>query len=105
MSVQVLSTAGAVLRSNEQVIQIFETTTALYGFPTAEQSSWAKGDVIAITLGGSTKFDGTYGIWAWNPASTAADDGVNVVLPTAFTTPDAGRWILIACECSGRGPL
>lgn len=105
MSIQILDSSGNVLRSDEQVIQIFETVGALYGYPPAENSTWAKGDVLAITLGASTKFDGTYGIWAWNAASTAANDGSTVVLPTAFTTPKAGRWILLFCECGGlRGP-
>lgn len=101
MSIKMLDGLGDTLHSDEQVIQIFETTTALYAWPPVENSTWAKGDVVAITLGGSTKWDGTYGMWAWDETSAAADNGTTVVLPTAFTTPKAGRWILVMCECGG----
>lgn len=104
MAVAILSPlTGDAVVSNEQIIQVFPTVAALELFPTAETSDWTKGDALALTLGGSTKFDGTYGLWAWDPTSTASASAT-VVLPTAFTTPKAGRWLLIFCECGGRGP-
>lgn len=100
MSIAMLDGEGNILHSDEQIIQIFETTTALYAWPPVENPLWMKGDVIAITLGGTVKWDGTYGMWAWNPASSAADNGSTVVMPSAWTSK-AGRWILIMCECGG----
>lgn len=100
MSIKILDILGATARSDEQVIQYFETTTALHAYPAVENSTWAKGDVIAVTLGNTAKFDGVYAIWAWDPTSTAVASS-SVVLPTAFTTPLPGRWIMLFCECGG----
>ena len=99
MSIQMLDPLGNVLRSDEQVIQIFPSNTELYGYPDKQNSNWAKGDVIAVTLGYQTKGDGYPSIFWWDSTSTASDDGIAVILPTAFTTPLPGRWLLAFCGC------
>ncbi len=45
--------------------------------------------------GTTTSGDGGGGVYAWNPASLADDDGLSVIKPDDKTAGQAGRWIQI----------
>lgn len=100
MGIKILNPIAEVLHTDEQIVPIFPSRADLEAFPTAENATWPKGDALAITLGRTSRFDGIYGLWAWNEDSSAVA-GVNVVLPAAFTTVPTpnGRWLRIFCEC------
>ena len=51
--------------------------------------------------GGITVADGLGGLFYWNAASTAADDGLNVIQPTGLTS--AGRYLRLSPYLSGYG--
>lgn len=51
------------------------------------------GPELALCVGGAAAFDGTYGLYAWNKDSTAADNNGTVLKPT--NTDSDGRWILV----------
>lgn len=47
-----------------------------------------------VVDGGAALGDGNGGIYTWNDASTATDDGSKVIKPTDVPPLNAGRWIL-----------
>ena len=51
-------------------------------------------NLTCITQGEITPGDGFGSVYAWNPASTAADNGLTIVNPTANT--GNGRWLAIS---------
>lgn len=61
--------------------------------PNTDNATWTA-FALALVAGSSTFLDGTFLFYVWDGTSVAADDGVNVIQPTAIT--GAGRWRLAA---------
>lgn len=61
--------------------------------PTGDTSNWSP-FALSIVGGAATFLDGTFLFYIWDGTSIAADDGLNVVQPTAIT--GAGRWRAVA---------
>jgi len=61
--------------------------------PTGDTPTWAP-FALALVGGGATFLDGTFLFYVWDGTSAAADDGINVIKPTAITT--IGRWRAVA---------
>lgn len=80
-------TVGAWLRvtTTAQVLQTATTLAALRALPVPVNPS------VIYLEGTLSAGDGGQRMFVWTPASTAADDGINVVNPTGNT--GAGRWI------------
>lgn len=74
-------------------ITAWKNIAGLKTSPAANNPTWTP---FALSLvAGSTNFlDGTFLFYVWDTTSAAADDGVNVIKPTAIT--GAGRWRLAA---------
>ena len=54
----------------------------------------ASGQTLVIDIEGGTLInDGGGGVFYWNPTSTAADDGINVIKPSAISTSNPGRYL------------
>lgn len=74
------------------VVSGYDTIADLRSQPIADSPLWTKRS-LAMTFGSAAPLDGTFGFYAWDPTSVAADDGVNVIKPTLIT--GEGRWRLI----------
>lgn len=70
------------------------TVSDLRALASAEFST---GDNYVVD-GGSTEGDGGGGVFAWNDASTATDDGATVIKPNDTSSGQAGRWILTGSD-------
>lgn len=94
MAVNVLNQDGTTRQADEAPIQVFGNLTQMRAFLTADVSNWTKGQALAVLLGSTSQFDTTaQGLFAWNPASSAGDNGTTIIKPTNVTT---GRWIKIS---------
>ncbi len=71
----------------------WKTIAGLRTSPLTNNPTWTP-FALAIVAGSSTFLDGTFLFYLWDGTSSAADDGVNVIKPTAIT--GAGRWRLAA---------
>lgn len=76
----------------------YDTVDDLRSAPVANTPSWAK-RAMALTFGSASVFDGTFGVYIWDPTSVAVDDGVDVIKPDNITGP--GRWRLAASVGGG----
>lgn len=66
------------------------TVAALRALPSA---GFATGDNYVVD-GGAAAADGEGGVFSWNDASVATDDGETVIRPDDTAPGNAGRWIL-----------
>lgn len=67
----------------------YDTIPALRSQPMADSPTWTK-RALALTFGSAAAMDGTFGFYAWDPTSVAADNGTTVIKPDNITGP--GRW-------------
>lgn len=49
-----------------------------------------------ILVGGSAAAPMTAEVWVWDPASTATDDGITALLPTAMVAANPGRFVRLS---------
>lgn len=70
------------------------TVSDLRALASAEFST---GDNYVVD-GGAAEGDGGGGVFAWNDASTASDDGATVIKPNDTSSGQAGRWILTGSD-------
>jgi hypothetical protein len=98
MPANILNDAEQVLYCSEDAPWVFQNLAQMRGFPQRNNANWIKGQGIAYLLGATTAFDALGAWYAWDPASTAADNGGTVIQPTkiavdAVLNPTgAGRW-------------
>lgn len=72
----------------------------------ANVPSLAAGQTLIIDIEGKTaSTDGLGGLFYWNSSSTATDDGVNVIKPTAISSANPGRYLRQIQVSSGSGTL
>lgn len=92
MAVDNLNQAETKLYSTEHEVRLCATLTELRNIPTADNATWCKNTTaLSVLYGSSSAFDGTYGLFAWNSASSAGDNGTSIIKPTAVS--GNGRWI------------
>lgn len=70
------------------------TVTALRALPSVGLST---GDNYVVD-GAAAEGDGGGGVFSWNDASLASDDGITVVRPDDTSSGQAGRWILASAS-------
>src|SRR3990167_6669952 len=69
------------------------TVAQLRLIPNANSTNWTQ-RALAMIFGDAVALDGDRALYMWDPSSSAADDGIVTIQPTAVT--GAGRWLLIA---------
>ena len=74
-------------------VTAFDTVSGLRTVPTADNPDWTI-RALALIFGSAAVFDATYAFYLWNPTDASADDGVNIIKPTAIVGP--GRWNIIS---------
>jgi len=67
----------------------YDSIADLRSQPMANNPNWSR-RALAVTFGNLTAMDGTFGFYAWDPTSVAADDGSSIIKPTDILA--AGRW-------------
>lgn len=88
MPYQYITADGTAKAGRDPATIYYETLAAMRLF----SPPISNGRALCELLGGAAYLDGTYGMYAWNPTSIAADDGGVTIKVTAITT---GRWIRI----------
>lgn len=85
---QYITDDGTVKAGRDPANLYYDTLAAMRAF----SPPIANGRALASLLGGLAYLDGTYGEYAWDPTSVAADNGTTIIKVTAITT---GRWTRI----------
>jgi len=85
--------SGAI--SSPSIVHRVDTVTTL------RDISGGPGRKAALVLGGSAIADGGAKMYTWSTSSTATDDGVTVVKPTAINSGSPGRWLISTVAAHG----
>lgn len=78
----------------QSLINYTQTVATLRAYST----TYLSGSERVTTLGQTSVADGFGATYNWNAASVAADDGLNIIKPTASAT---GRWLIVGLETYG----
>lgn len=82
----------------ELVLTGWKDIAGLRTSPRGDTPEWAP-FALSLVGGGAAFLDGTFLFYVWDSTSVAADDGINVIKPTAIT--GAGRWRVMVAAGAG----